>query len=387
MEIIITKKLIEEYAEYLRMEEKSKNTIDKYVRDIKALYVFIGEKPVSKELALDYKEHLLEANYAVSSINSIIASMNSFFIFIGLEHIKIKVIKEQKQIFCSEEKELTKAEYTRLVNAAAQDLQKIYSDYLKNYSRADARLSPTSTLESCLVNDDNKTIRLTCSGGFSEQFFTEEAVNSISCDGADAHDCLEGVRAHTKMRHRAEEFHAVALCLHRIICGGSALKQDFHCLHLKRLLCVRSFDDGARRDNGRTDVELRHIVKTQCFVAGFFCCRFLRCYITGLQITGIDDLKSIEAGSVADRQESYVLRIAIAADPAAYRDFLARIALNILIYAAKFRKFYVHYLFPSRFLLVSLCGSDAVPKCNAGNLRLWRCSGGICSNPLSVGSR
>ena len=121
MEIIITQKLIEEYAEYLRMEEKSKNTIDKYVRDIKALYVFIGEKPVSKELALDYKEHLLEANYAVSSINSIIASMNSFFIFIGLEHIKIKVIKEQKQIFCSEEKELTKAEYTRLVNAAAHN--------------------------------------------------------------------------------------------------------------------------------------------------------------------------------------------------------------------------------------------------------------------------
>ncbi len=121
MEIIITKRLIEEYAEYLRMEEKSKNTIDKYVRDIKVLYAFIGEKPVSKELALDYKEHLLEANYAVSSINSIIASMNSFFIFIGLEHIKIKVIKEQKQIFCSEEKELTKAEYTRLVNAAAHN--------------------------------------------------------------------------------------------------------------------------------------------------------------------------------------------------------------------------------------------------------------------------
>ena len=121
MEIIITKRLIEEYAEYLRMEEKSKNTIDKYVRDIKALYVFIGEKPVSKELALDYKEHLLEANYAVSSINSIIASMNSFFIFIGLEHIKIKVIKEQKQIFCSEERELTKAEYTRLVNTAAHN--------------------------------------------------------------------------------------------------------------------------------------------------------------------------------------------------------------------------------------------------------------------------
>ena len=66
-----------------------------------------------------------------------------------------------------------------MVHAAAQDLQKIYSDYLKNYSRTDARLSPTSTLESCVMNDDSKTIRLTCGGGFSEQFFTEEAVNRI----------------------------------------------------------------------------------------------------------------------------------------------------------------------------------------------------------------
>ena len=64
-------------------------------------------------------------------------------------------------------------------NAFAQDLQKIFSDYLKTYTRADARLNPTSTLESCSVNDDNKSIRLTCGGGFGEQFFTEEAVNQI----------------------------------------------------------------------------------------------------------------------------------------------------------------------------------------------------------------
>ena len=81
--MIITKEFIGEYAEHLRMEEKSKNTIDKYVRDIKAFYAFIVENPISKEFALDYKEYLLEKNYAVRSINSIIASMNSFFAFVG----------------------------------------------------------------------------------------------------------------------------------------------------------------------------------------------------------------------------------------------------------------------------------------------------------------
>ena len=49
-----------------------------------------------------------------------LASLNSLFSFFGWADLKVKSIKFQRQIYCSEEKELTKAEYTRLVNTAKQ---------------------------------------------------------------------------------------------------------------------------------------------------------------------------------------------------------------------------------------------------------------------------
>lgn len=117
IDLIIDENMIEQFRNYLRLEEKSKNTIEKYMRDINTFWKFIGNQSVTKELAIEYKEHLLSNEYAVRSVNSMIASLNSFFTFAGCEHLKIKTIKEQRQIFCSEDKELTKEEYTRLLNA------------------------------------------------------------------------------------------------------------------------------------------------------------------------------------------------------------------------------------------------------------------------------
>ena len=117
-ELTITENDVRGFEEYLRLEEKSKNTIEKYIRDVTAFWAFIGMKNVTKEIAIKYKEKLLSDNYAVSSINSMIASINSFMEFVGLGNLKIKSIKVQKAIFCPEEKELTKEEYTRLINAA-----------------------------------------------------------------------------------------------------------------------------------------------------------------------------------------------------------------------------------------------------------------------------
>lgn len=66
------------------------------------------------------KGYVINENYAVRSINSMLASLNSLFAFLGWNDCKVKSIKLQRQIYCPEEKELTKAEYMRLVNAAKQ---------------------------------------------------------------------------------------------------------------------------------------------------------------------------------------------------------------------------------------------------------------------------
>lgn len=120
---VITQKTIQLFAEYLIREEKSTATVEKYLRDVRAFFVFVKNKIVTKELALAYKKYLQEKQYAVRSINSMIASLNSFFDFNGWSELKLKALKQQKQTYCSEEKELTKAEYMRLLGAAQKKRQ------------------------------------------------------------------------------------------------------------------------------------------------------------------------------------------------------------------------------------------------------------------------
>ncbi len=117
---ILTSEAIDCFKKYLREEEKSENTIEKYLRDVRAFAAYLNSSEITKEAVIAYKNKLLSENYAVRSINSILASVNSLFAFLGWTDCKVKSIKLQRQVYCPEEKELTKAEYTRLVNTAKQ---------------------------------------------------------------------------------------------------------------------------------------------------------------------------------------------------------------------------------------------------------------------------
>ena len=119
-ERILTTQLIKKFTEYLKSEEKSNNTISKYIRDIRAFAEYVCEKPITKERVIGYKNKLLTENYAARSINSMLASVNSLFSFLGWAECKTKAIRLQRQVYCSTEKELTKAEYLRLLSAAKQ---------------------------------------------------------------------------------------------------------------------------------------------------------------------------------------------------------------------------------------------------------------------------
>ena len=117
---ILTSEAIDCFKKYLRGEEKSENTVQKYLRDVRAFAAYLKSAEITKEAVIAYKNKLLSENYAVRSINSILASVNSLFAFLGWTDCKVKSIKLQRQVYCPEEKELTKAEYTRLINTAKQ---------------------------------------------------------------------------------------------------------------------------------------------------------------------------------------------------------------------------------------------------------------------------
>lgn len=114
---IITAKMIAEFKEHLILEERSEITVEKYIRDVKAFAKYAQNNAVTKETVIAYKKHLQE-NYAVRSVNSMLASINSLFAFLGWHDLRVKSLKLQQQVFCPEEKELTKAEYARLCKTA-----------------------------------------------------------------------------------------------------------------------------------------------------------------------------------------------------------------------------------------------------------------------------
>ena len=110
-------KIIGEFKKHLILEERSTSTIEKYIRDVKSFADFVNGDEITKETVINYKKYLQE-NYAVRSVNSMLASINSMFAFLDWHELKVKSIKLQQQIYCPEEKELTKSEYARLCRAA-----------------------------------------------------------------------------------------------------------------------------------------------------------------------------------------------------------------------------------------------------------------------------
>ena len=113
----ITKRTIESYKNYLIEEEKCSVTIEKYIRDITAFVNWTDGNEITKTLVLEYKS-MLTQQYAPASVNSVLSSLNGYFNYIERYDLKVKNLKVQRQIFCQSEKELTKAEYERLLKAA-----------------------------------------------------------------------------------------------------------------------------------------------------------------------------------------------------------------------------------------------------------------------------
>lgn len=114
----INQSTVRKFEAYLVLQEKSRATVEKYVRDASAFAEYTGDAEITKETVIAYKEHLMK-NHAVRSVNSYLASLNSLFAFLNRADLKVKSIKLQRQIFYPEDRELTREEYRRLCKAAA----------------------------------------------------------------------------------------------------------------------------------------------------------------------------------------------------------------------------------------------------------------------------
>lgn len=108
------------FGKYLAMEEKSILTREKYLRDVEKFLQWLEAREITKSLVLAYRDELA-TQYAPASVNSMLSALNCYLSFANMEHCRVRFLKQQREIFCSEEKELTSREYQRLLKAAEGD--------------------------------------------------------------------------------------------------------------------------------------------------------------------------------------------------------------------------------------------------------------------------
>ncbi len=153
--------IISRFENYLIEQEKSKATVEKYLRDVRGFVVFLGGEEAVKSKVLEYKAKLME-EYAPSSTNSIIAALNCFFDFCKKPDLKIKTIKLQRKIFINKERELTKAEYKRLLTAAKAKSSKRLYYLMQTICSTGIRVSEVKFMTVDAVNTG--FVRIQCKG-------------------------------------------------------------------------------------------------------------------------------------------------------------------------------------------------------------------------------
>jgi site-specific recombinase XerD len=124
MAYIITQPLLSAFHQHLRDSERASATIEKYLRDVTAFSLYIGDSAITKESLIDYKQHLQDS-YAPASVNSMLSALNHFFTWCGWE-LHVRALKIQHKLFRDEEKELSKEEYLRLLDAAWNKSERLW---------------------------------------------------------------------------------------------------------------------------------------------------------------------------------------------------------------------------------------------------------------------
>lgn len=111
------------FRAYLQDEERSEATVEKYLCEVTQFSAWLNDTEVTKSAVAEWKEHLLTSGYEPSTVNGKLTALDRFFDFMGWPDCKVKHLKLQRRLFRDDSRELTKAEYERLI-ATAEEMGK-----------------------------------------------------------------------------------------------------------------------------------------------------------------------------------------------------------------------------------------------------------------------
>lgn len=119
----LTAERIAAYGRYLKQEERTLATLEKYLRDVRAFALWLDGEAVTKEAVTGWKERLLVERRAPSTVNTALSALNGLFRFLGWEGCRARFVKVQRRLFRDPARELTRPDYERLI-ATARELGK-----------------------------------------------------------------------------------------------------------------------------------------------------------------------------------------------------------------------------------------------------------------------
>lgn len=112
------------FASHLRQEGRSAATVEKYRCEVRRFAFWLADRPLDREAVRTYRE-ALAAERTAAGVNGAAAALNRLFAFLGRRECRMRSVRVQRQIFRDENRELTQAEYRRLLAAAGRRNQRL----------------------------------------------------------------------------------------------------------------------------------------------------------------------------------------------------------------------------------------------------------------------
>ena len=114
----ISETAIVAWRHQLHSEERSPGTVENYLRHVRAFAAWLGDRPLSRDAVQAWKQQLVISRYEPATVNNKLVALNRFLSFLHQDPLRVKLLRVQHQLFRDDSRELSRAEYERLLNAA-----------------------------------------------------------------------------------------------------------------------------------------------------------------------------------------------------------------------------------------------------------------------------
>ena len=152
-----------DYQSWLTHREYSPATIQKYTHALARFFADTGEGDTPDRETVDaWRDSLVRQGYTPSTVNTMLAAVNDYQESIGNPAGKAKPLKRQRKIFADPGRELSRAEYFRLLNAARSTGNKRSQLLLETICSTGIRVSELQFITAEAVRRHKASIR--CKG-------------------------------------------------------------------------------------------------------------------------------------------------------------------------------------------------------------------------------